>query len=145
MAKIMRIVEPHVYEEFLTYLRKPSCSCAGDGAAADEKGETLILPPTVNDSNHESEAEQAIVIPTEEDTSCLNLNEEPNVLHIESSSSVAPDVETVDVVPSGSVENLHGGRPNNWLSIEGLYMKPYKKKKLPAVRRTKGGKRKKKY
>ena len=142
MAKVMRIVEPHMYEEFLTYLQRPACTCSSQDKPTEQKDEPTFSSSTANSAEDkiQDNTEKELEIKAGEQT-LPGYNDKATVCTTESETGSHSVTKNEERVPNP--KPLVGGRPTNWLNIEMLHMSPYTKRKYKVKPRKvmKGGKR----
>ena len=146
MAKIMRIVEPHMYQEFLLFLRKPSCSCKSSLNADGYEEETF--PAVTVSQESQNVADQStlagIIIPNDDTRLNICQGDDHDVAPQEASAGDTIAIQKKEQHDHSPTEIIGNGRSTNWLNIEMLRLEPYKKKvKVGTVVKNKGGKRSK--
>ena len=143
MAKIMRIVEPRMYEEFLSFLRKPSCVCTLNENNNSEDG---TCPNLVQGRKQQENTlgQPTIIIPSDVSRSNVRPDDDDKVVLGETKSCDPPAIKQEEQHVDPQAEIIGSGRPANWLGIEMLRLQPYKKEgKLYNIEKDKRGKRRK--
>ena len=143
MAKIMRIVEPHLYEEFLSILRKPICSCTENNYKQEDTCPTVtaIQKPK---QEEERPNQPTIVIPSDVSQSNVRQGDDEKLILGEMKSCDPPAIKQGEQHVDPQAEMIGSGRPANWLGIEMLRLQPYKEEgKIYKTAKDKRGKRRK--
>ena len=139
MAKIMRIVEPHMYEEFLAYLQRPECTCVSHDKPTEEKPTFTIT--TVSDVSKDNAAHE--LIPSGGDQTMKSCSEKATVGTEDTQTSLPVTTKNEEAKEERNTKSTRGGGPpRNWLNIETLHIRPYSKRYAASKRKVKkGGKR----
>ena len=126
-----------MYEEFLTYLQRPGCTCMSQVKPMEQQDEPTFSSSTVNSAEDKVGNNMTKELESSRgDQTLPGCNDKSTVCTTDSETGSRSATKNAP-------KELKGSGPTNWLNIEMLHMTPYMKRKYAVKPRKvmKGGKR----